>query len=92
MRLTFAQNTMFEQIKPLFRHDVPPTLEAIAQRAGLSSRGAAHGLVEKLIAAGKLRRNRVDGMRPWLELTEQPNPLAMASDAALLAEVQRRGL
>lgn len=92
MMLSRHQSECLNAIRPLFSGGMSPTLDMIAQRCGLASRSGAHRLVEGLVAAGRLRKVEGDGRRPLLELVNPSDRLREFTDAALLAEIERRGL
>lgn len=70
--------------------DVPPSCEEIAAAVGLKSKGNVSKKLAELEAQGYIRR-RPRRVRS-IELVKASSNLAAASDAALLAEVARRGL
>jgi repressor LexA len=69
---------------------VSPSFDEIAGALGIRSRGVAHGLVQQLERRGAIRR--LSHKARSIEIIRDADTLAKVSDAALLAEVERRGL
>lgn len=79
-----------DAIRPLFRNGVGPTYAEIMAATGIASRSGAHRLVRALVACG--RATHQPDVARSLRLTDEGADLHQFSDAALLAEVERRGL
>jgi repressor LexA len=67
-----------------------PSYEEIGVALGLASKSAVHRLVKCLEERGAIRR--MPGRARAIELCPTRDALRSFSDAALLAEVERRGL
>lgn len=79
-----------DAIRPLFRNSVGPSYVEIAEACGIASRSGVHRLVQQLVACGRAT-HQPDRPRS-LRLIDEASELYAFSDAALLAEVERRGL
>lgn len=67
-----------------------PTFDEMRDHLGVSSRSGVHRLLEGLESRGAIRRFR--GQSRAIEVLPSRDVLASFSNAALLAEVERRGL
>jgi SOS-response transcriptional repressor LexA len=79
-----------DAIRPLFVNGVSPSYEEIKVAVGLTSKSGVNRLLHALRARGKLTFEY--GVPRSVRLLDEGSDLARFSDAALLAEVERRAL
>jgi len=90
MGLSRAELVAFERVVPLFERGRSPSLDEMASAANLSHRSIAHRYVRRWRDAGLI--TFIEGERRSYELVRTSDRLREFSDAALLAEVKRRGI